>query len=37
VAAGWELLAGAAGVLTHYDFWSGNAVWERGVLTGVAD
>jgi aminoglycoside phosphotransferase (APT) family kinase protein len=23
--------------LTHYDFWSGNVVWEDEVLTGVVD
>jgi aminoglycoside phosphotransferase (APT) family kinase protein len=37
VAAGRELLASAPAVLTHYDFWSGNVVWEEGVLTGVVD
>jgi aminoglycoside phosphotransferase (APT) family kinase protein len=37
VAERWERLASAPGVLTHYDFWSGNVVWERGVLTGVVD
>src|ERR1022692_293713 len=37
VAASRELLASAPGVLTHYDFWSGNAVWENGVFTGVVD
>lgn len=37
VAARWELLAGAPGVLTHHDFWSGNVVWDTGVLTGVVD
>jgi len=24
-------------VLTHHDFWSGNTLWQRGVLTGVVD
>ena len=24
-------------MLTHYDFWSGNTVWEGGHLTGVVD
>jgi len=37
VAASWDLLAGASAVLTHYDYWSGNTVWERGALTGVVD
>jgi aminoglycoside phosphotransferase (APT) family kinase protein len=23
--------------MTHYDFWSGNTVWDHGVLTGVVD
>ncbi len=32
-----KLLAGAPEVLTHYDFWSGNVLWEGGVLTGVVD
>jgi aminoglycoside phosphotransferase (APT) family kinase protein len=37
VATNWGLLAGQAGSLTHYDFWSGNTVWRSGVLTGVVD
>jgi aminoglycoside phosphotransferase (APT) family kinase protein len=37
VAARWDLLAGAPGVLTHHDFWSGNVVWDEGILTGVVD
>jgi aminoglycoside phosphotransferase (APT) family kinase protein len=37
VTARWELLTAAPDVLTHYDFWSGNTVWEDGVLTGVVD
>jgi aminoglycoside phosphotransferase (APT) family kinase protein len=37
VAARWDLLARAPGVLTHYDFWSGNVVWDGGILTGVVD
>jgi hypothetical protein len=32
-----DLLASAPAVLTHYDFWSGNTLWEDGVLTGVVD
>ena len=37
VTARWELLTAAPDVLTHYDFWSGNTVWEDGILTGVVD
>jgi aminoglycoside phosphotransferase (APT) family kinase protein len=37
VTASWELLATAPAVLTHHDFWSGNTVWQDGVLTGVVD
>lgn len=37
VAARWDLLATAPGVLTHYDFWSGNVVWDGGILAGVVD
>jgi aminoglycoside phosphotransferase (APT) family kinase protein len=37
VAGQWNLLAGPPRVLTHYDFWSGNTVWDGGALTGVVD
>jgi aminoglycoside phosphotransferase (APT) family kinase protein len=37
VAAGWGLLSAAPSVLTHYDYWSGNCVWQDGLLTGVVD
>jgi aminoglycoside phosphotransferase (APT) family kinase protein len=37
VAGHRDLLADQPAVLTHYDFWSGNTVWEDGVLTGVVD
>jgi aminoglycoside phosphotransferase (APT) family kinase protein len=37
VAGRWEQLADAPGVLTHYDYWSGNVVWDSDVLTGVVD
>ncbi|MGH3241109.1 MAG: phosphotransferase family protein, partial [Spirillospora sp.] len=30
-------LAQSERVLTHYDFWSGNVLWEDGALTGVID
>ncbi|HEY2443298.1 MAG TPA: aminoglycoside phosphotransferase family protein [Streptosporangiaceae bacterium] len=30
-------LAGAPRVLTHFDYWSGNVLWESGVLSGVVD
>jgi aminoglycoside phosphotransferase (APT) family kinase protein len=37
VGAQWERLCGASNVLTHCDFWSGNVIWEQGVLSGVVD
>jgi aminoglycoside phosphotransferase (APT) family kinase protein len=37
VAARQDLLISAPGVLTHYDFWSGNTLWLDGTLTGVVD
>jgi aminoglycoside phosphotransferase (APT) family kinase protein len=37
VAAARHRLAGQRAVLTHYDYWSGNALWQEGVLTGVVD
>jgi aminoglycoside phosphotransferase (APT) family kinase protein len=37
VTLNWERLASAPAVLTHYDFWSGNVLWQDGVLTGVVD
>jgi aminoglycoside phosphotransferase (APT) family kinase protein len=37
VAASWKLVASAPRVLTHHDFWSGNVVWDDGVLTGIVD
>jgi aminoglycoside phosphotransferase (APT) family kinase protein len=37
VAANRELLTSAPAVLTHYDYWSGNTVWEGGRITGVVD
>lgn len=37
VAARQDLLISAPGVLTHYDFWSGNTLWRDGRLTGVVD
>lgn len=33
----WALICAAPTVLTHHDFWSGNVVWDDGVLTGVVD
>lgn len=33
----WPRLAMEERVLTHYDFWCGNALWTGGVLTGVID
>jgi aminoglycoside phosphotransferase (APT) family kinase protein len=37
VTASWERLTSAPTVLTHYDFWSGNTLWQDGTLTGVVD
>lgn len=37
VAAAWPRLARAPRVLTHFDFWSGNTVWEHAALSGVVD
>jgi aminoglycoside phosphotransferase (APT) family kinase protein len=37
VGARWEALTRAQTVLTHYDFWSGNTLWQDGTLTGVVD
>lgn len=33
----WCRLDTSKRVLTHYDFWCGNALWNRGTLTGVVD
>ena len=30
-------LAAQPAVLTHYDFWSGNVLWQHDTLTGVVD
>lgn len=30
-------LTGAEYVLTHYDFWAGNVLWQGDTLTGVVD
>jgi aminoglycoside phosphotransferase (APT) family kinase protein len=37
VEQGAERLRGAPTVLTHYDFWSGNTLWQRDRLSGVVD
>ena len=37
VTANRELFISAPAVLTHYDYWSGNTVWEDGRITGVVD
>lgn len=37
VSARWESLVTEPTVLTHYDFWSGNTIWQDGALTGVVD
>jgi len=33
----WHRLVTEERVLTHYDFWCGNALWTGAVLTGVID
>ncbi|UPK76313.1 phosphotransferase [Nocardioidaceae bacterium SCSIO 66511] len=35
--AQWERLARDDLVLTHFDFWCGNALWDGAALTGVVD
>lgn len=37
VAASWDSLASTPLALAHYDFWSGNVVWDDEILTGVVD
>jgi aminoglycoside phosphotransferase (APT) family kinase protein len=37
VVSTWDRVASALPVLTHYDYWSGNVVWEGSVLAGVVD
>ncbi|WP_149264683.1 phosphotransferase family protein [Actinomadura sp. K4S16] len=37
LAAQGNRLATAERVLTHFDFWAGNVLWEGGTLTGVVD
>jgi aminoglycoside phosphotransferase (APT) family kinase protein len=37
VARSWDSLAHAPRVLTHFDFWSGNTLWDDSALTGVVD
>lgn len=32
-----DRLAAQPRVLTHYDYWSGNVLWQHGALTGVID
>jgi aminoglycoside phosphotransferase (APT) family kinase protein len=33
----WDRLCAAPRVLTHHDFWSGNVLWDDGVISGVVD
>jgi len=33
----WDHISTAPKVLTHYDFWSGNVLWNDGALSGVVD
>ncbi|WP_433891171.1 phosphotransferase family protein [Streptomyces sp. CA-111067] len=37
LAAAGRRLAEQQPVLTHYDFWSGNVLWQDGELTGIVD
>jgi aminoglycoside phosphotransferase (APT) family kinase protein len=37
LAARGHRLTGAGSVLTHFDFWAGNVLWQGGALTGVVD
>ena len=37
LAAHGHRLADQPQVLTHYDFWSGNVLWQEGALTGIVD
>jgi aminoglycoside phosphotransferase (APT) family kinase protein len=37
VRAAWPRFVAAPAVLTHYDYWTGNAVWHDGRLVGVID
>jgi aminoglycoside phosphotransferase (APT) family kinase protein len=37
LAAHGHRLAGQRPVLTHYDYWSGNVLWQEGELTGIVD
>jgi aminoglycoside phosphotransferase (APT) family kinase protein len=37
VAEHWDLIGTAPRVLTHYDFWSGNVLWNDGAVSGVVD
>jgi aminoglycoside phosphotransferase (APT) family kinase protein len=37
VGGHWDRISTAPSVLTHYDFWSGNVLFNDGVLSGVVD
>jgi aminoglycoside phosphotransferase len=37
LGARWQHLIDQPLVLTHYDFWSGNVVWDAGRLSGIVD
>jgi aminoglycoside phosphotransferase (APT) family kinase protein len=37
VAARWQSIVEEPKVLTHYDYWSGNVLWDDGSLSGVVD
>lgn len=37
LAAHGHRLAAQSPVLTHHDYWSGNVLWQEGVITGIVD
>ena len=37
VRSAWSYITASPGVLTHFDYWSGNVIWRDGVLTGIVD
>ncbi|MEV6600537.1 phosphotransferase [Actinoplanes sp. NPDC051346] len=37
LASGLERLRAEESVLTHFDYWSGNVLWQRETITGIVD